>query len=225
MKVLVLSPRIPAGLMSAAAWDALRSAGRVAAAEEGPYVDAIRAAGVTVAVENAPTSDDMVWIPVPGDVTWARQWAGDLLDGNATDDLEVITGSYDPAGARFLDLVEVMRRLRRDCAWTREQTHESLAPYLSEESQEALEAIESGDREHLREELGDLLLQVVFHAEIAQEDSTQEDSTGWDVDDVVAGITEKLIRRNPHVFGDSDAATIDEIAEQWERIKAQEKRG
>lgn len=225
MKVLVLSPRIPAGLMSAAAWDALRSARRVAAAEEGPYVDAIREAGVMVEIENVPTSDDTVWIPVPGDVTWARQWAGDLLDGNATDDLEVITGSYDPAGARFLDLVEVMRRLRRDCAWTREQTHESLAPYLSEESQEALEAIESGDREHLREELGDLLLQVVFHAEIAQEDSTQEDSTGWDVDDVVAGITEKLIRRNPHVFGDSDAATIDEIAEQWERIKAQEKRG
>ena len=216
MKVLVLSPRIPAGLMSAAAWDALRSARRVAAVEESPYVDAIRAAGVTVEIENVPTSDDTIWIPVPGDVTWAHQWAEDLLDGNATDELEVITGSYDPAGARFLDLVEVMRRLRRDCAWTREQTHESLAPYLSEEAQETLEAIESGDREHLREELGDLLLQVVFHAEIALDN--------WDVDDVVAGITEKLIRRNPHVFGDSDATTIDEIAEQWERIKAEEKR-
>lgn len=204
--------------MSAAAWDALRSARRVAAAEEGPYVDAIRAAGVTVEIESSPASDDMVWIPVPGDVGWAHQWAGDLLDGNAAGELEVITGSYDPAGARFLDLAEVMRRLRRDCAWTREQTHESLAPYLSEESQETLEAIESGDREHLREELGDLLLQVVFHAEIAREDSEP-----WDVDDVVAGITEKLIRRNPHVFGDSDATTIDEIAAQWERIKAEEK--
>jgi XTP/dITP diphosphohydrolase len=108
-----------------------------------------------------------------------------------------------------------MHRLRRDCAWTREQTHESLAPYLAEETQETLEAIESGDLDHLREELGDLLLQVVFHAEISD----------WDVDDVAAGITEKLIRRNPHVFGDSDASTIDEIAEQWERIKAEEKRG
>jgi XTP/dITP diphosphohydrolase len=203
--------------MSAAAWDALRSAGRVVAAEEGPHVNAIREAGVIVEIEMAPTSDDTVWIPAPGDVTWARQWAGDLVDGNATDELEIITGSYDPAGARFLDLVEVMRRLRRECAWTREQTHESLAPYLSEESQEALEAIESGDREHLREELGDLLLQVVFHAEIAH--------GSWDVDDVVAGITEKLIRRNPHVFGDSDATTIEQIAEQWERIKAEEKRG
>ena len=110
--------------------------------------------------------------------------------------------------------------MRRDCAWTREQTHESLAPYLAEESEETLEAIESGDTDHLQEELGDLLLQVVFHAAIAA-----EDEPGWDVDDVAAGITEKLIRRNPHVFGDSDAVTIDEIAAQWERIKAEEKRG
>ena len=219
MKVVVLSPRVPAGLMSAAAWDAVRSAERVVSAAEGPHVDAIRAAGVTVAIGTAEPTDDVVWIPAPGDSAWARQWAAGLLGQSAPDELEVITGSHDPAGARFLDLVEVMRRLRRDCAWTREQTHESLAPYLSEESQETLEAIESGDREHLREELGDLLLQVVFHAAIAHDDAEP-----WDVDDVIAGITEKLIRRNPHVFGTSEAATIDEIAEQWERIKAEEKR-
>jgi XTP/dITP diphosphohydrolase len=118
-----------------------------------------------------------------------------------------------------------MRRLRRDCAWTREQTHESLAPYLAEETQETLEAIDSGDLDHLREELGDILLQVVFHAVLASEGVAHDDSAPWDVDDVAAGITEKLIRRNPHVFGDSDATTIDEIAEQWERIKAEEKRG
>ena len=93
------------------------------------------------------------------------------------DEFEIITGSFDPAGARFLDLVEVMRRLRRDCAWTREQTHESLAPYLAEESEETLEAIESGDTDHLREELGDLLLQVVFHAVIAGEDEPGGTST------------------------------------------------
>lgn len=214
MKVLVLSPRIPAGLMSAAAWDAVRSAERVVAAEEGPHAAAVREAGVPVEIGTVRPAEGIVWIPAPGDTAWARDWAADLLDDSAPAALEVITGSYDPAGARFIDLVEVMRRLRRDCAWTREQTHDSLAPYLAEESQEALEAIESGDTEHLREELGDLLLQVVFHAELAD----------WDVDDVAAGITAKLIRRNPHVFADSDATTIEEIAEQWERIKAEEKR-
>lgn len=218
MKVLVLSPRIPAGLMSAAAWDAVRFATRVVAAEDGPQAEALREAGVIVEIGTVSPDDDVVWIPAPGDQTWAREWATGLVDGTAAGELEVITGSHDPAGALFIDLVEVMRRLRRDCAWTREQTHESLAPYLAEESQEASDALESGDRDHLREELGDLLLQVVFHAEIASEAAGP-----WDVDDVVAGITEKLIRRNPHVFGDSDATTIEEIAEQWERIKAAEK--
>jgi XTP/dITP diphosphohydrolase len=213
MKVLVLSPRVPAGLMSAVAWDAVRNARKVIAAEDGPQVEAIREAGVTVEIGNATPSDDAVWIPAPGDVTWARGWAADLLDGAA--EVEVITGSYDPAGARLLDLVEVMDRLRRECAWTREQTHESLARYLVEETEETLEALRSGDHDHLREELGDLLLQIVFHGAVAE---------GFDVDDVAAGITEKLIRRNPHVFGDAEAATIEEIAEQWERIKAEEKR-
>jgi XTP/dITP diphosphohydrolase len=200
--------------MTAAAWDALREASSVVAASDGPHVDALRDAGIEVIVGHRP-SGDAIWVPDPGDTSWAVDLAQAMLDGDG-DDYEIITGSFDPAGARFLDLVEVMRRLRRDCAWTREQTHASLAPYLAEESQETLEAIGSGDVEHLREELGDLLLQVVFHAEIGDD---------WDVDDVAAGITEKLIRRNPHVFGDSGASTIDEIAEQWERIKAQEKHG
>lgn len=213
MKVLVLSPRVPAGLLSAVAWDAVRNARKVIAAEEGPQVEAIREAGVTVEIGSATPDDDAVWIPAPGDVTWAREWAADLLEGAS--EVEVITGSYDPAGARLLDLVEVMNRLREDCAWTREQTHESLARYLVEETEETLEALRSGDHDHLREELGDLLLQIVFHGAVAE---------GFDVDDVAAGITEKLIRRNPHVFGDADATTIEEIAAQWERIKAEEKR-
>jgi XTP/dITP diphosphohydrolase len=200
--------------MTAAAWDAVREAPSVVAAADGPHVVALRDAGIDVVIGPQP-SGDAIWMPDPGDTSWAVDLAQAMLDGKS-DEYEVITGSFDPAGARFLDLVEVMRRLRRDCAWTREQTHESLAPYLAEESQETLEAIGSGDVEHLREELGDLLLQVVFHAEIGDD---------WDVDDVAAGITEKLIRRNPHVFGDSGASTIDEIAEQWERIKAQEKHG
>jgi XTP/dITP diphosphohydrolase len=200
--------------MTAAAWDAVREASSVVAASDGPHVAALRDAGIEVVIGAQPSGDAM-WLPDPGDTAWAAELAQAMLDGEG-DEYEVITGSFDPAGARFLDLVEVMRRLRCDCAWTREQTHASLAPYLAEESQEALEAIGSGDVEHLREELGDLLLQVVFHAEIGDD---------WDVDDVAAGITEKLIRRNPHVFGDSGASTIDEIAEQWERIKAQEKHG
>ena len=225
MRILVLSPRIPVGLMTAAAWDAVRGASSVVAASEGPHVQALRDAGVDVSIGTRPADAAAIWVPEPGDTSWAVELAEAMLDGADDDDgdgeeFEVITGSFDPPGARFVDLVEVMRRLRRDCAWTREQTHASLAPYLAEESGETLEAIESGDSDHLREELGDLLLQVVFHAAIAG-----EEAPGWDVDDVAAGITEKLIRRNPHVFGDSDAATIDEIAEQWERIKAEEKRG
>ena len=216
MRILVLSPRIPAGLMTASAWDAVREASSVVAATDGPHVLALRDAGVEVSVGPRPSTPNAVWIPEPGDMAWAVELAEAMLEGAGSDEeTEVITGSFDPHGARFLDLVEVMHRLRRDCAWTREQTHESLATYLAEETQETLEAIESGDLDHLREELGDLLLQVVFHAEIAD----------WDVDDVAAGITEKLIRRNPHVFGDSDASTINEIAAQWERIKAEEKRG
>ena len=199
----------------------MREAPSVVAATDGPHVEALRDAGIEVTIGPRP-SGDAIWVAEPGDTSWAAEVAEQMLDvaDESDDEFEIITGSFDPAGARFLDLVEVMRRLRRDCAWTREQTHESLAPYLAEESEETLEAIESGDTDHLREELGDLLLQVVFHAVIAG-----EDEPGWDVDDVAAGITEKLIRRNPHVFGDSDAFTIDEIAAQWERIKAEEKRG
>jgi XTP/dITP diphosphohydrolase len=226
VRILVLSPRIPVGLMTASAWDAVREAPSVVAATDGPHVDALRDAGIEVIIGPQP-SGDAIWMPDPGDTSWAADLAETMLDiaDDSDNEFEIITGSFDPAGARFLDLVEVMRRLRRDCAWTREQTHRSLAPYLAEESEETLEAIESGDTDHLREELGDLLLQVVFHAAIAG-----EDEPGWDVDDVAAGITEKLIRRNPHVFPASDgtvsdAFTIDEIAAQWERIKAEEKRG
>jgi XTP/dITP diphosphohydrolase len=121
------------------------------------------------------------------------------------------------------ELVEVMARLRRECAWKAGQTHESLARYLLEETYEALEAIEAGDDDHLREELGDLLLQVLFHAVIADEEGR------FDIDDVAADLTAKLIRRNPHVFGSaagrSAASALDPegIDEQWERIKAEEK--
>ena len=116
---------------------------------------------------------------------------------------------------------EDMRRLRAECAWKREQTHESLRRYLVEESWETLEAIDSGDPDHLREELGDLLLQIGFHAVIAEERGE------FTFDEVVQGIVDKLRRRNPHVFapaGDrvpvTDAASVNEL---WESVKAMEK--
>jgi XTP/dITP diphosphohydrolase len=121
------------------------------------------------------------------------------------------------------ELVEVMARLRRECAWKAGQTHASLARYLLEETYETLEAIEAGDDDHLREELGDLLLQILFHAVIAEEEGR------FDIDDVAADLTAKLVRRNPHVFALSAGASAETTAdpeainEQWERIKAEEK--
>ncbi len=125
------------------------------------------------------------------------------------------------AGERFLDLVEVMDRLRSPggCPWDARQTHESLVEYLIEEAYETVEAIEEADRELLREELGDLLLQVVFHARIAAENA--EDP--WTIDDVADGIIRKLIRRHPHVFADADAKTAAQVEANWHAIKAEEK--
>jgi len=131
-----------------------------------------------------------------------------------------LTAIDEAAGSpHLLELVEVMARLRRECAWKAGQTHLSLARYLLEETYETLEAIEAGDDDHLREELGDLLLQVLFHAVIAQEQGR------FDIDDVAGDLVVKLRRRNPHVFDpDSSSATDAEaIDEQWERIKAEEK--
>ena len=121
-------------------------------------------------------------------------------------------------GRRLLDLVDVMDRLRVDCPWDREQTHRSLATYLLEETYEVLEAIDTGDRDHLREELGDLLLQVYFHARIAS-----EDADGFDIDDVAGGIADKLVYRHPHVFAGLEVADADEVDRNWERLKAAEK--
>jgi len=121
------------------------------------------------------------------------------------------------------ELVAVMDRLRSPggCPWDARQTHRSLAEYLLEEAYETVEAIESGDRDDLREELGDLLLQVVFHARIAQEDADDP----WDIDDVARGIVAKLVRRHPHVFSDDGDAvtTADDVESRWHALKAQEK--
>ena len=128
----------------------------------------------------------------------------------------------DGSSPPLLELLEVMRRLRAECAWKAGQTHRSLARYLLEEAHETLEAIDTGDAVLLREELGDLLLQVYFHAVIAEE-------TGdFTFDDVAADIVAKMRRRNPHVFAADPGAArpTDPVAinEAWEAIKAEEKR-
>ena len=118
-------------------------------------------------------------------------------------------------GERLLDAVEVMDRLRSPggCPWDAQQTHTSLMPYLLEEAYETYEALETGDDAHLREELGDLLLQVLFHARIASE-------TSWGIDEVAGDLVDKLVRRHPHVFA---GASAEDLEGSWERLKAAEK--
>lgn len=123
------------------------------------------------------------------------------------------------SGEAFERLIEIMARLRAPggCPWDRKQTLESLRPYLVEETYEALDAIDRQDWDHLAEELGDVLLQIVFQAEIAREAGL------FDIDDVVRSITEKLVRRHPHVFGEDAVNTADQVVERWDQIKAEEK--
>jgi len=228
MQILVVSPRVAPGLLTLSAWDALRAAPAVRAAElDDPHVEAIVSAGIAVeATPAAPSYEaDAVWIAPAGDVGWAHQVATDLMDADDHDGqshVEIIFGSYDQPGARLLDLVEVMDQLRTKCPWTKQQTHASLSHYLLEEAYETLESLDSGDTDHLREELGDLLMQVVFHARIAAE------SDGWDIDTVAEGIVAKLIYRNPHVFGDetspsADDVTAEDVDVNWQALKAVEK--
>jgi tetrapyrrole methylase family protein/MazG family protein/ATP diphosphatase len=122
-------------------------------------------------------------------------------------------------GTTLSRLVGVMRRLLAPdgCPWDREQTFASLRKYVLEEACEVIDAIDAGERGAIREELGDLLLQVVFQAELAR----REGSFG--IDDVVAGIVDKLVTRHPHVFGDLDAKDADEVLRNWEKLKAREK--
>ena len=124
-------------------------------------------------------------------------------------------------GSELLRLVEVMDRLRSPggCAWDAEQTHESLIKYLLEESYEFIDAIESDDRAGMREELGDVLLQVYFHSRIAQDHPTDP----FTIDDVAGAIADKLIGRHPHVFAGLEVSGTEEIIENWEAIKAKEK--
>jgi len=116
----------------------------------------------------------------------------------------------------LIDIVKVLRS-ENGCQWDREQSHQSLRPNMLEEAYEAVDAIDNGDLKHLKEELGDVLLQVVLHSQIADEEKA------FNIDDVAKGIKDKLIRRHPHVFGNVEVSSTEEILENWEAIKKQEK--
>ena len=117
---------------------------------------------------------------------------------------------------RLIDVVAQLRDPATGCPWDLKQTHESLVPYVLEEAHEVADAIRHGDDNHLREELGDLLLQVVLHAQIAREEQR------FDLDAIADGIRDKLIHRHPHVFGDAEAGSIDEVRRSWDAIKLEE---
>lgn len=176
-----------------------------------------------------PGSGDTVWLcphdppgrPAgvpPGAVALADALGGP--DGPADAAVELLYGSAALPGGELLTLVSVMDTLRRNCPWDAKQTHESLAPYLIEESYEALDALESGDRKALGEELGDVLLQVMFHARVAEE---RADETGFTVDDVADGIVTKLVRRHPHVFAGVAVSGAEDVKRNWDAIKAAER--
>ena len=229
--LLVTSPRLPAGLLTADAWDTLRAHPVYAASASGDQVTALRAAGVAVTEASgadallaaAAEHGTVVWLAGPaGDQDLAREIGLRVAREPALAELELMYGSWDPPGARVLDAVAVMDRLASPGGdpWKREQTHQSLAHFLIEETYEAYDAIIEGDLDALREELGDLLLQVVLHARMAED---RADGEPWSIDDVAGDLTAKMIRRNPHVFGDATVADVGEIIQSWERIKREEK--
>ena len=213
--VIATSPRVSPGLLSWPAWEALRSAAVVLASSGHPVLPALDEAGIAYRVVAEPGGEPcasdktVVWLPAPG------------ADPPVPAGARLIRGSADLPGAHFIDLVATMDRLRVECPWDAKQTHTSLAPHLLEESYEAVEALESGDERAVREELGDVLMQPVFHARVAAE---RNDGTGFTIDDVADGIVAKLVRRHPHVFGDVTVSGADEVKRNWDEIKREEKR-
>ncbi|MEU9888104.1 MazG family protein [Sphaerisporangium sp. NPDC051011] len=228
--VVTTSPRVAPGLLSGRAWAVLGS-GRVLTgsadhpllpylAEEDIPVEVMTPDPVALARESLDAT--IIWLAAQdGDEPFMRAVGRAALDMPEPPVIELVPGSYDLPGARFVDMVTVMDRLRRECPWDARQTHESLVPYLLEEAYEVLETIEEGDHAALREELGDLLFQVVFHSRLAQERSGEDG--GFDVDDVIQDLVDKLVRRHPHVFAGTVVEGAEEVNANWDAIKAAER--
>jgi XTP/dITP diphosphohydrolase len=238
--LLTSTHRVAPGLLSWPAWEVLRGPARVFAGDPAhPQRPPLAAAGVAVedlaadspvllarGLLDAAAAGDVVWLSgQDGDPGLGAALAAEVQRraeaGAAVPEVEALPGSYDLPGARVLDLVAVMDRLRSPggCPWDREQTHASLVKYLLEEAYEMVDAIETGDRGHLREELGDVLLQVAFHSRIAEEHPDEP----FSVDDVAGDIVSKLVHRHPHVFGDVRADSAEHVEANWEKLKAAEK--
>ncbi len=222
--VVATSPRVQPGLLSASAWAALRAGPVLTADPAHPQCAALADADIAVEVVEpsvevlvARADPTVVWLATPdGDADLVRT-LGLRCIADRSLQLEVVHGSYDLPGARLIDVVAVMDRLRSPdgCPWDAKQTHESLLPYLVEETYEAYQAIEDDDLPGLREELGDVLLQVAFHARLAQEHDEP-----WSLDEVASDLVDKLIRRHPHVFAGGSA---DDLEGSWEALKQAEK--
>jgi XTP/dITP diphosphohydrolase len=230
--LLTTSHRVAPGQLSWPAWQTLRDADRVLCARsDHPQLPYLLEAGISVEVA-APGGQQLVdataggrtvvYLPPDGGADRAVTDELSRLGGSgriAMPDLELLPGAYDLPGARLLDLVQVMDRIRAECPWSSLRTHEDLATYGIEEMYELVEAIEEGDREAIREELGDVLLQVVFHAAIAEGDPDEP----FGIDDVAAGIVAKLVHRHPHIYGDEIAETPEQVQANWVRLKGVEK--
>jgi XTP/dITP diphosphohydrolase len=238
--MLVTSPRVAAGLLSADAWFALQSGPAYLSETAAAHSDPLTKAGVAVHPIDpglGPRAVAQTLIDSARELGTATVVVGperdqaligaveDLLAG-ASDRIafEVLDGSWDLPGAHLLDVVATMDRLRSPggCPWDAEQDHATLAPYLLEEAYEAFQMIEDSDLRGLRDELGDVLLQVAFHARLAEELSDEE---RWSIDDVADGLVNKLVRRHPHVFADVDVSGAGEVNANWETIKAAERGG
>ncbi|MCP2326599.1 XTP/dITP diphosphohydrolase [Hamadaea flava] len=268
--LLVTSPRLPAGLLTAQAWDLVR-AYPVLAGAENAQTTALRANGADVTILPSPTAaallaaagtsvedggtsvedggtsvqgggtsvedggtsvedggtsveggGTVVWLAGPdGDQRLARELGLKLASNPELAEMELLYGSWDPPGARLLDAVAVMDRLHADDAWKRSQTHQTLARYLLEEAYEAYDAIRADDLDALRGEIGDVLLQVLLHARMAEE---LPDEERWTIDDVAGEFVEKMIRRNPHVFEPGrETDDLEEIVANWNAVKAAER--
>lgn len=236
LALVVVSPRVAPGLMSRSAWQVVEAASvRLCADADEPLAVAVTDADLPIQVYAAGSpallarhlveraaDDNVVWLgSADGDEGLSDAIADEVSRLNDPPPVEVVVGSWDVPGARLLDVVAVMDRLRSPggCPWDAEQTHESLLPYLEEEAGEYAEAVRSGDRAHMAEELGDVLLQVAFHARVAEDHPGQP----FDIDDVAGGLVEKLVRRHPHVFADVEVSTPEEVAANWQKIKEEEK--
>lgn len=227
--VVPLGPE-EAGDLTLAEWDRLVERDPVLfERSEHPLMDRLRAAGVAAGpFDDEPSAglENAAFVCEPGSarvVDLARDGADVLGFGPAPDALTAAWGSAiaRKAGVSAAALAAIMARLRSadGCPWDREQTHETLKPHLVEETYEVIDAIENGKVTHdLEEELGDLLLQVAFHAQLAAEDDR------FDLAEVADRISAKLLHRHPHVFSDTVVSGAEQVVSNWEALKAEEKK-